>query len=102
MAFNNTINPVASVKRKKPPLKGKSTGKMLDDKKCLAKTMSPLIATKMRINSYMLGIMYDCYTRGVSIFGKKQHLAPPCIKTLQLNTMKQNLYKKILKKYYIY
>ena len=65
MAFDNTINPVASVKKET------AREKMLDDKKkCLAKTMSPLIATKMRINSYMLGIMYDCYTRGVSIFGK--------------------------------
>ena len=65
MAFDNTINPVASVKRKKHGKKARW------QKKCLAKTMSPIIATKMRINSYMLGIMYDCYTHGVSIFGKK-------------------------------
>ena len=51
MAFDNTINPVASVKKEK------AREKMLDDKKCLAKTMSPLIATNMHINSYMLGIM---------------------------------------------
>ena len=72
MAFDNTINPVASIKKEK------AREKMLDDTKCLAKTMSPLIATKMRINSYMLEIMYDCYTRGVSIFGKNstsRHLA---------------------------
>ena len=66
MAFDNTINPIASVKKEK------AREKMLDEKKkCLAKTMSPLIAPKMRINTYMLGIMYDCYTHGVSIFGKK-------------------------------